>query len=221
MGSAYVIKEDPVREDLLYVGTEFGLYVSMDRGKSWTQWKTNFPTVAVHDLVIHPREKEIVLATHGRGMWIAPVEPLQQATDTVLGTDVALFDPIEAVQWANDRSGGYGDGDGWFYGSNPPPGARLTYYLKADASDVKLEILAADGTVLWSVNNPPKTKGVNVAYWPFRTTPGGPGGGGGGGQGGFGGAAVSRAGTYGVRLTADGKSITKRLSVKADPLISR
>ncbi|HET6644266.1 MAG TPA: exo-alpha-sialidase, partial [Fimbriimonadales bacterium] len=133
MGSVYVIKEDAVNENLLYIGTEFGLFVSLDRGKTWTLWSSNLPTVAVHDLVVQPREHEIILATHGRGMWIAPVEALQNATDDTLAKDVELFDPIQAVEWVSDRSGGYGDGMGWYFGDNPPRGARLSYYLKSDA----------------------------------------------------------------------------------------
>jgi photosystem II stability/assembly factor-like uncharacterized protein len=208
--SVYVVKEDPVNENLLYVGTEFGLYVSADKGKSWNRWKTNLPTVAVHDLVIHPREREIILATHGRGMFIAPLEPLQQATPQILTSDFALFDMIEAVRWVSDSSGGYGDGEGWFYGPNPPYGARIPYTLNVDAKEVKLEILSADGAVVGEVASPPKSKGLNVVYWNFRTA--------GGGR--FGGTSAA-PGFYGVRLTVDGKSVTKKLSVKADPLLSR
>jgi photosystem II stability/assembly factor-like uncharacterized protein len=213
--AAYVIKEDPTNENLLYVGTEFGLYVTLDRGKTWTKWNTGFPTVAVHDIVIHPREREIILGTHGRGIWIAPVEPLQQATAELMAKDVDVFDPITAVQWLSDSSGGYGDGEGWFYGQNPPLGARLAYWLKAEAQNVEVEILDAAGNVVGRIQNPGGAKGANVVYWNFRGGQGGGGGGGGGGQ--FGGAARP-AGTYAVRVTADGKTATKPFRVIDDPL---
>lgn len=213
--AAYVIKEDPTNENLLYVGTEFGLYVSIDRGKTWTQWKTGFPTVAVHDIVIHPREREIILATHGRGFWIAPVEPLQQATAELMAKDVDVFDPITAVQWLSDPSGGYGDGEGWFYGTNPPLGARLAYWLKADAQNVDVEILDAAGAVVGRIQNPGGSKGVNVVYWNFR---GGGGAGGGGGGGGQGGGAARPAGSYAIKVTADGKSAAKSFGVIEDPV---
>ena len=214
--AAYVIKEDPTNENLLYVGTEFGLYVSLDRGKSWTKWNTGLPTVAVHDLLIHPREREIILGTHGRGIWIAPVEPLQQATAELTAKEVEVFDPIRAVMWASDPTGGYGDGAGWYFGTNPPFGARLAYWLKADANEINVEILDAAGNVVASIQNPSKTKGTSVVYWNLR---GRAGAGGGGGRGAQGGGRQVDPGNYAVRVTADGKTAMKPFSVITDPLL--
>jgi hypothetical protein len=213
--SAYVIKEDPTNENLLYVGTEFGLYVSLDRGKTWTRWGTGLPTVAIHDIKIHTRDRDIILGTHGRGIWIAPVEPLQQATTALMDKDVEVFQPVTAVQWTSDGSGGYGDGQGWFYGTNPPNGARLAYWLKADAKEIAVDILDAAGQVVGRIQNPDKGRGVNVAYWNYRG--GGGGGGGGGGRGQFG--QASAPGSYAVRVTADGKTATKTFTVIADPIL--
>lgn len=212
--SAYVIKEDPTNENLLYVGTEFGLYVSIDRGKTWTRWSTGLPTVAVHDLKIHPREHDIIIGTHGRGIWIAPVEPLQQATAAMMDKDIELINPVRAVRWASDQSGGYGDGEGWFYGQNPPVGARLAYWLKADAKEIAVDILNAAGEVVGRIQNPDKSRGVNIVYWNYRS---GGGGGRGGGRGQFG--QASSAGSYAVRVTADGKTVTKPFEVIADPIL--
>lgn len=203
-GSVYVIKEDPMNPDLLYVGTEFGLFVSFNRGETWTQWKTNFPTVAVHDLAIHPREREIVVGTHGRGIYIAPVEALQQLNDNVRLGDFKIFDPIDAYLWYRDTSGSYGDGEGFFYGQNPPAGARIAYYLRNDVEDIKLEVLSASGEVRYTFANPPKQKGVHVVYWPM--TP----------QAGQGQRPLS-AGSYGIRLTLGGNNQTAVLNVKNDP----
>ncbi len=214
--SAYVIKEDPTNENLLYVGTEFGLYVSLDRGKTWTRWNAGLPTVAVHDIKIHTRDRDIILGTHGRGVWIAPVEALQQATAALMDKDLEVFEPVRAVQWTSNSSGGYGDGAGWFYGQNPPSGARLAYWLKADAKEVTVDILDAAGAVVGRVQDPDNGRGVNVVYWNFRSGAGGGGGrGGGGGQ--FG--QVSGPGSYAVRVTADGKTATKTFTVIADPLL--
>ncbi len=208
--SVYVIKEDPSVEDTLYAGTEFGLYVSFDRGKSWTRWKSNLPTVAVHDIAIQPRDKEIVLATHGRGIWIAPLEGLMMLDADTRSKPYALADPVTAYEWVMSSSGGYGDGQGGYFGQNPPAGARITYYLGSDAKDVKVEILSADGSVVASVASPPSSKGVQTVYWNLR---------GAGGEGRRGGLAPT--GTYGVRLTVDGKSVTKALNVKPDPAVER
>ncbi|RMG25120.1 MAG: hypothetical protein D6724_04755, partial [Armatimonadetes bacterium] len=214
--SVYVIKEDPYNENLLFVGTEFGLYVSIDRGKSWTRWSTNLPTVAVHDIEIHPREREIILGTHGRGIFIAPIEALEALTADAMKEPVVLADPVDAYQWISDSTGGYGDGDGWYFGDNPPLGARISYYLSGD-SDVTIEILDASGSVIATVPNAPGMAGANVAYWNFRRNEqqgGGPGGGRGGFQGRF---ALVEPGTYGVRVKVGDKVVVKTLTVKPDP----
>src|SRR5690606_20101298 len=74
----HVIREDPVNPDLLFVGTDVGVYVSTDRGGSWTRFMTEMPAVPVHDLKIHPRERELIAGTHGRSIWIVDIAPLQQ-----------------------------------------------------------------------------------------------------------------------------------------------
>ncbi len=207
-GSVYVIKEDLVREDLLYVGTEFGTFVSLNQGLSWIPWRANMPAVAVHDIVIHPREKEIILGTHGRAIWIAPVEHLQSLNSTALGQEFVLVDPVSAWDWLADLGGRYGDGQGWFYGENPPLGARIHYYLKSAASPLRVEILGAAGEVVATIANPPATPGLHTVYWNLRRT--GPGGGGG--------AAATLTGNFAVRLTVGTESMTKPLVVNPDPL---
>ena len=83
-GSVHVIRADPRKRDLLFVGTEFGLFVSTDGGRSWQPFGKGLPTVAVHDLVIHPRHRELVIATHGRSIYIVDVAPLEELTAKVL-----------------------------------------------------------------------------------------------------------------------------------------
>src|SRR5262249_18069321 len=79
-GPVHVIREDPRNRTLLYLGTEFALFFSLDGGKQWRRLLGGFPTVAVHDLVVHPRDRELVIATHGRGVYVLDVAPLQELT---------------------------------------------------------------------------------------------------------------------------------------------
>src|SRR5437764_11464716 len=106
-GYAHVIKEDLEKPDLLFLGTEFGLWVSIDGGKNWAQFKGNhFPAVAVRDLAIQPRESDLVLATHGRGIWIIDdIVPLRNLTGDVISKDVA-FVTARPVQQRIEGSGG-------------------------------------------------------------------------------------------------------------------
>lgn len=205
-GSVYVIKEDPVNENILYLGTEFGLFASLDRGQTWTPWKSNLPVVAVHDLAVHPRERELILATHGRGMWIAPVEGLQALNAEGLAANSLIADTVDAYLWVASISGGYGDGQGHYWGQNPPYGARIQYYVKQAATSVNIEILSADGSVVGTIPNPPTRAGVNTVYWNLRQS---------GGEGRR--AGNVPPGTYGVRITVGTETLTKKLVVKPDP----
>lgn len=205
--ATYVIKEDPNSEDTLYVGTEMGLYVSFDRGTSWTRWRANLPSVAVHDIVIHERDKEILLGTHGRGIWIAPLEGISMLTTETRAKTVLLADPVTAFQWVTSSSGGYGDGQGHFFGTNPPSGARISYYIGSEAANLKIEILSADGAVIATIPNPPTTRGVHTVYWNMRQS----------GEGRR--PSFVSPGTYGVRVSAGTEVITKTLTVRPDPAL--
>jgi len=129
----YVIREDPVAKNLLFLGTEFGVFFSRDAGATWSSLKLNMPTVAFHDLLIHPRDSDLIAATHGRGLWILDdITALRKASDNVLGQDAAVFDPGKpGTRWFRIQRGGYGRGDLFFKGENPPEGALLNFYLKA------------------------------------------------------------------------------------------
>ena len=129
----YVIREDPKNRNLLFLGTEFGVFFSVDAGKQWSSLKLNMPTVAFHDLLIHPRDNDLIAATHGRGIWILDdISALQQATPQVLASDAQLFDASRpATRWLRIQRGGYGRGDLYFKGENPPAGGLVHYFLKA------------------------------------------------------------------------------------------
>ena len=117
----YVIREDPKNANLLFLGTEFGVFFSVDAGKQWNSLKLNMPTVSFHDLLIHPRDNDLIAATHGRGIWILDdISALQQATPTVLAEDAQLFTTTRpATRWLRIQRGGYGRGDLYLPGREP------------------------------------------------------------------------------------------------------
>ncbi|MDB5667447.1 MAG: sialidase, partial [Alphaproteobacteria bacterium] len=172
-GYAHVVKEDRDNPNILHVGTEFGLFTSIDRGASWAQFKpNNFPDVAVRDIWLQEREDDLVLATHGRGIWIVDnVAPLRALDARRLAADATLI-PAAEVQQRIRGNGGWPEGDSTYYGENPADGAVITYYQKARhvIGRMKLEILDAQGKV---VDELPagKRKGLNRVVWSMRTKP--------------------------------------------------
>jgi photosystem II stability/assembly factor-like uncharacterized protein len=216
-GYAHVIKEDLVKPDLLFLGTEFGLWVSIDGGKSWAQFKGNhFPAVAVRDLAVQPRDNDLVLATHGRGIWIIDdITPLRALTPDLLRQDVA-FVSARPVQQRIEGQGGWANGDAVFVGDNPPDAAVINYYQRERHlfGKMKLEVLDSSGRV---IDELPASKrlGLNRVTWTMRAKPPRvpPG------------AQVSFAGTrgprlvpgvYRVRLTKGDKVSETKLTVGLD-----
>ncbi len=183
--STYVIREDPKNPDLLFVGTEFAVFVSWDRGASWKRFNYNLPTVAVHDLLIHP-QGDLIAGTHGRGVWILDnVTPLQQLQETVLQAEAFLFKPQTATLWKGISRGGT-RGHQLFVGSNPltitpsepsnsPPrlenGAFLDFYLrKKPKNKLLLEIFDLTGTRKYRAR-PEASPGINRFHWDLRVSP--------------------------------------------------
>ena len=172
-GYAHVIKEDLVKPDLLFLGTEFGLWVSIDGGENWARFKGNhFPAVAVRDLAIHPRDNDLVLATHGRGIWIVDdITPLRALTPELLTQDAA-FVSARPMQQRIEGSGGWANGDAVFVGDNPPAAAVITYYQRERHlfGRLKLEVLDASGRV---IDELPASKrpGLNRVTWAMRAKP--------------------------------------------------
>ena len=140
-----------MKPNLLFLGTEFGLYVSIDGGKAWAQFKgSRFPAVAVRDLAIQPRDNDLVLATHGRGIWIIDdITPLRALTPELL-TQEAGFVSARPVQQRNRRQRRLANGDAVFVGDNPPDAAVITYYQKSRHlfGKLKIEVLDASGKVI-------------------------------------------------------------------------
>jgi photosystem II stability/assembly factor-like uncharacterized protein len=172
-GYAHVIKEDAVDHNLLFLGTEVGLWISVDGGQRWAQYKgSSFPAVAVRDLVVHPRESDLVIATHGRGIWIIDdISPLRALTPELMEKDATLIAGTPAVQYLN-ANGGWPEGDETYIGPSRPTDAFITYYQKRRHifGDLKIEIFDQDGTLLDTVGGS-KHRGVNRASWSMRLKP--------------------------------------------------
>ena len=183
-GTVHVIREHPRNINLLFLGTEFGLFTSTDRGGHWMRIRQNLPTVPVDDILIHPRDNDLILGTHGRSIWVMDdITPIEELNQSVMDSDIYLFDPRTSVMW---RTWGNRSltSDKAFYGQNPPNGAMINFYLKqplAERQNVTITIQDSAGQAVRTINctrpNPN----------PSPTPAGGPGfGGGGGGGGGFG-----------------------------------
>jgi len=192
-GIVHVIREHPRNTNLLFVGTEFGLFASTDRGGSWQQIRQNLPTVPVDDILIHPRDNDLILATHGRSIWVMDdITPIQQMNQTVMDSKLYFFDPRQAVTWRTWSNKAL-TSDKVFYGQNPPNGGIINFYLKdnlVDRENVSITISDAKGAVIRTQNctrpNP------NPVVPPGLAGAGG-GGGRGGGGGGFGGGGAGAA----------------------------
>ncbi|MBZ5496473.1 MAG: hypothetical protein LAP85_08720 [Acidobacteriia bacterium] len=231
--SVNVVIEDPKNPNLLFAGVDFGLYVTIDGGKTWTEMK-GFPTQPVHDLEIHPRENELILATHGRGFFIADISPFQELDAQVLGQDLYLFDVKPRVKWVtrtNPVSASIN-----FRAPGQPNGMVINYYQKAPVSgEVTIQVL--QGSRVVSETKGPNAAGLNQVMWNMRSTEttlvppaqggrgrGAGGGFGGGGRGGgaaqaisaFGGSVPATPGNYTIVVRAGGKSLIKKTFILED-----
>ena len=168
-GFAHVIKEDSVSPNLLFLGTEFGLWISADGGLHWAQYKgSNFPAVPVDDIAVQARESDLVLATHGRGIWIIDdISALRALTPDLMAKEATLI-PGKAVQYFA-TFGGWAEGDESFHGQNRPEEAQITYYQRGRHifGDLKIEILDENGKQIDTVAGS-KHRGLNRASWSMR-----------------------------------------------------
>ena len=131
----HVIREDPRRRELLFLGTELTAYVSTDAGQSWRRFNEGLPPAPVHDLKIHPRDRVLVAATHGRSIYVMDIGPLEQATDSILNAPVAVF-AVEPALLYNNRAAGGGvgsRGSKLFNVASPPPAARIPIRIQGEA----------------------------------------------------------------------------------------
>jgi len=217
-GYAHVVKEDLVNKDLLFLGTEFGLWVSLDGGKLWAHYKGgDLPSVAVRDLAIHPRDHDLVIATHGRGIWIVDdITPLRALTPQTLAGSVVFMQARPTIQHVS-AFGGWANGDAAFVGPNPPSDAVITYYLKKRHifGDMRVEVFDQTGRSLGTVPSS-KRRGLSRLTWsmrlkPPRVPPAA--------SAAFGAAFGPRVlpGTYTVKMSKDKDVFTMLLRVGPDP----
>jgi photosystem II stability/assembly factor-like uncharacterized protein len=217
-GYAHVIKEDLINKDLLFLGTEFGLWVSLDGGARWARYKGgDLPAVAVRDLAIHPRDNDLVIATHGRGIWIVDdITPLRALTPATLAKNVAFMKARPTVQRIG-AWGGWVNGDAAFVGQNPPDDAVITYYQQRRHifGDLKLEVLDSADKVVGTLPTS-KRRGLSRVTWAMRlkapTVPPA--------ASAAGGATIGPRllpGGYTVRMTKDKDVYTMPLTVVSDP----
>ncbi len=227
-GVVNVIREHFRNPDLLFAGTEYGAFVSFDRGASWGKLKLNLPTVPVDDIAIHPRENDLIFGTHGRSIWVLDdIAPLEQMNAGVLASDLFVFDTRPATAWRM-QSKRYATGHKLFAAPNPPDGAIVNFYLKTKpGKDEKatLAITGAGGAKIRTIEL--KTEdlkpGVNRISWDLaydeavKLSPeeqrllgdfyGG-------------GAPMAEPGAYTVTVTVGKASTAKPLIVEEDPRIT-
>ncbi|MDP9203812.1 MAG: hypothetical protein M3P26_18055, partial [Gemmatimonadota bacterium] len=168
----HVIREDPAKRDLLFVGTDVGAYVSTDRGASWQRFMTGLPTVPVHDLKIHPRDRELIAATHGRSIWIVDIAPLEEMNNTVMGKGTNFFTPKTAYQYSQANTQNF-PGNKYFLAPNPPFGAELVYRLtsgNAQRDTTRILVTNVRGDTLRTINGP-GGPGLHRVSWDLRTRP--------------------------------------------------
>lgn len=218
-GYAHIIREDIVKPNLLFLGTEFGLFISIDGGTSWAQFTGGLPNVAVRDIAIHPRDADLILATHGRGIYILDdVTPLRSLTPEILDAD-ATFLPARPPAMSVPNFEQRFDGDGEFIGQSVNEGAAINYYLKKRhmIGDLRVEIYDAQGQQVYTVPGE-RRRGLNRVEWSLRskgprTPPAvvlvpdlytfmGP---------------LAAEGAYTVKLIKGGQTYTTELKVAGDP----
>jgi len=221
-GTVYVVLEDRKNPNLLFVGTEMGVYATLDGGKAWAPVGSNLPPYAlVHDLLIHPRENDLIAATHGRGLFITDITPLQEMKDKFWEEDVILFDIEPKIQWIWRRTMiGSTQGDRIYEVPNEPVGLSINYFLRKAAGNVKVRITDPYGVEMAVLEG--KTEaGLHNVFWDMRKASPAPSG-----QGAQAPAAPAQArfaarmvapGEYVVILEVGGQKWTKKAKIRPMP----
>ena len=172
-GYAWVIREDPKNHNILFLGTEKGLFTSLDHGANWARFRpTGFPDVAVRDIAFQTRDDDMVLATHGRGIWIVDdISPLRNLDNATLSSDLKLI-PSRPVEERIRGNGGWAEGDAMYAGQNPLPGAQISYYQRNRhvIGRMKVEVLDANGKLIDELPAS-RRKGLNRISWSMQTKP--------------------------------------------------
>jgi hypothetical protein len=239
----HVVKEDPMRRGLLVAGTERGAFISLDDGDAWQPLQLNLPVTSVRDFEFHGTD--LVVGTHGRGIWVIDdLSALRQLTAAVLSKDVHLFKPADAIVYVQGNDNGTPLQKDEPQVPNAPNGAFIDYYLRSPATTaVTLEIVDSRGAVLQTFSSDPKAQAAPAAgasatsriprvspIWqdapaPFSAAAGLhravwtplPARHGAAPDGVFDEPPEGITGTFTARLTANGKTLTEKFTVKPDP----
>jgi hypothetical protein len=225
VGSTRCLREDTENPDLLYCGTEFAVFASIDRGGSWTRINNNLPTVAVHEIAVHPTAGEIVAATHGRSLWILDATALRQMKPQTVKEKAHLYKPNTTVRWILEPA--YGKTLRRFTGENPPAQPQVYYSIGPGAQKVTFKVQDVEGKTLSTWNGNTKA-GLNKTVWDMtrpleegeKKEPIKKGGGGGKkGGGGFGQQArrIVAPGDFRLVMTVDGVEHVTTLRIEGDP----
>ena len=223
MNNVNDIVEDPDNPDMLYLATDYGLFVSWDRGQNWVNMSESAPDVIMYDLDIQTRERDLAIGTYGRGIYIADVWPFKEFSTETFAKEVHLFEPQRVIDWAWITQGGPSYGE-FAYASNPSTEAKIYYYLKNEVESASLDIYTLEGEQLASARIQGATSaGLHLGTWNLRITPQ-PGAGGarqfaGGGRG-FG-SRSAEPGTYKVVLMVNGEEAASHyLRIVLDPVLN-
>jgi hypothetical protein len=167
----HVIREDPYNRDLLFVGTDVGAYVSTNRGASWQKFMNGLPTVPVHDLKIHPRDRELIAATHGRSIYVLDIAPLEQMADSVMSQRTYFFQPTTAYAYSV-RTTQEWNGNKIYVADNPPYGATLNYRVATATPNDSARVVITDvkGDVVRRLTGTAMA-GMNRITWDLRGIP--------------------------------------------------
>ena len=165
-----VVREDPVNPNVLYAGTEFALYLSVDQGKRWTKFGA-LPTVAIDDILVHPREHDLVIATHGRSLFVIDdLTPIEGLTAETKMKEAYLFPVRKALGRALLPGWEDSSGSTVYRGANPPEGALLSFWIKEGGPEpVKIEIKNAQGQTVANLTAP-AVSGINRTSWDLKPT---------------------------------------------------
>jgi photosystem II stability/assembly factor-like uncharacterized protein len=163
------LRQDPRNPDLIFAGTESGLWCSFDRGGTWSPLKNQLPDVPVADIQVHPRTRELMLGTHGRGIYLMNIAPLEEMTKAITAAPAHLFPPLAATVFNHLEHRDF-LAQGTYVGANPPRGAVLDYYLGRPAPEAKIVVEDREGRVVRELKGGGQT-GLHRLVWDLRFTP--------------------------------------------------